>query len=464
MSGRVYRRCTCRDEAGKELGARCPELATNGKHGKWGFAVDLPSADKKRKTMRRHRWTTKKPAEAALRDVQSRNGQGVDVDDRELVADWLRTFLHEKRHTLKPKTLHQYRLYVDQDLIPALGAIRLEHLRHTHVSALISDMEAAGRGAPTIRRCIAVLSSALSYAVARRRLTHNVAKHAPLPPEGREERRPWSAEEAVAFLEHVTDHRLSALWEVLIGCGLRRGEALGLRWSDVDIAGRTLHVRQTLSDINGHLVFGTPKTRGSAAGVGLSTRVVEALRKYREQQLIERAVWGDAYEDNGLVFTRENGAPLRPESVLIEFHRLTDAAGLRRVRLHDLRHLAATLMISAGVPLALVSKTLRHSKMSITAELYGHLTTEAAHAASDALAGVLDAAEAERVGERKMRHATAMRPQEVDASPFSHDLKEESAGQTADSPANGEADPLELLQTKDVRPGRPESDPRRSGR
>jgi integrase len=240
VSGRVYRRCTCRDEAGKELGPRCPDLSRDGKHGKWGYAIDVPTIDKRRKTMRRHQWTTKKAATAALDDVKARYGHGVAVDDQELVADWLRTFMSDKRHDLKPKTLNQYSEYIEKDLVPALGAIRLEQLRHAHVSALITDMEAAGRGAPTIRRCVAVLSSALSHAVKKRRLTHNVAQHAPLPPEGREERNPWSAAEAVAFLDHVADHRLSALFEVLIGCGLRRGEALALRWADVDVPGRVL--------------------------------------------------------------------------------------------------------------------------------------------------------------------------------------------------------------------------------
>jgi integrase len=108
------------------------------------------------------------------------------------------------------------------------------------------------------------------------------------------------------------------------------------------------------------------------------------------------------------------GAPLRPDWVLDRFHELTEQAGLPRVRIHDLRHLAATLMIASGVPLALVSKTLRHAQSGITADLYGHLTKESALAAADSLGSVLDAAAAELVNERSVRVATALRPHEHD--------------------------------------------------
>jgi integrase len=233
---------------------------------------------------------------------------------------------------------------------------------------------------------VATLSSALADAVERRRLPHNVAKHASLPPEKREERVPWTAQQAGRFLAHVQDHEFGALFEVLIGTGLRRGEALGLRWEDVDLDHRVLQVRRTLGLVNGRLVFGEPKTKGSAAGVGLSTRVVAALRRQQAAQAVNRAEWAEAYElgeGGGLVFARVNGSPLRPERVLSVFHTLVEEAGVPQVRLHDLRHLAATMMIGAGVPLPIVSKVLRHSKVGITSDRYGHLSREIATDAAD---------------------------------------------------------------------------------
>jgi integrase len=306
-----------------------------------------------------------------------------------------------------------YSEYVHKTLIPAIGSVRVQGLRHDHVQKMVDDLTAAGRGATTVRRVVATLSSALSDGVRERRLTHNVAEHVRLPKVHRTEPIVWTAAQAVHFLATVTDDPLAPLFEVLIGTGLRRGECLALRWPFVDIASRTLVVdpkRGTLSDVAGRLVFTAPKTTGSAAGVGLSARVVAALVRQAERQQLDRLQWGAAYEDDALVFARENGTPLRPEYVLRRFYELTAAAGLPRVPLHNLRHLAATLMLGSGVPLAVASKVLRHSQVGITADLYGHLTREVSHAAVDGLAAVLDAAAAERANEQKMTEATTVRP------------------------------------------------------
>jgi integrase len=250
------------------------------------------------------------------------------------------------------------------------------------VRLFVADLVAAGRGATTIRRIHAVLSSALADAVEQRRILHNPAARVTLPKIDKAERVPWDAEQVVAFLEHVADDRLGPLFEVLVGCGLRRGEALALRWSDVDIDARALFVRRTLSDVGGRLVFSEPKTRASTSGVGLPGRVVAALEVQELRQSIERAEWGEAYEDQGLIFARENGAPIRPEHVLKRFGPLCIAAGVPKIRVHDLRHTAATLMIGSGVPLVIVSKVLRHTQVSITSDLYGHLTPEIATSAA----------------------------------------------------------------------------------
>lgn len=412
----VGRYCTCRGEDGKQLGKRCPELTRDGKHGQWMFVVDLPRIGGRRQEMRRRGFPTKKAATDARESVLQRLGVAVKVDDKETTGDYLLSWMAAKSTTLKPTTVHMYREYVTKALVPAIGAVRLEHLRHEHVQALVDELTAAGKGATTVRRVHATLSSALADAVRQRRLQHNACQHVALPKVDRVEQQLWTATQAVTFLEHVAEDRLANLFEVLIGTGLRRGEVLALRWENIDITARTLVVdpkRGTLSSVAGRLEFTAPKTSGSSAGVGLSPRVVRALERQAEQQADERVLWGAAYEDDRLVFARENGAPLRPEFVLRRFHELSDAAGLPRVRLHDLRHLAATLMIMGGVPLPVASKMLRHSKVGITADLYGHLTREASLAAADGLAAVLDAAAAERANEQKMTDATTVRPHVV---------------------------------------------------
>lgn len=408
--GRTYRRCACRGTDGRQLGAGCPTLAADSKHGTWCYAVDLPRTDGRRKTMRRSGFPTRAAARKALGDILDRLGHGVAVDDEQTVGTFLTAWIDGKRRTLKPKTLHGYEQYLTKDLVPRIGHLRLERLRYDDVVRLVDDLEAEGRGPTTIHRIHAVLSSALTDAVERRRLTHNPAAHVALPKVRKVEQSPWSAPEAIAFLGHARDSgdRLADVFEVMAGTGLRRGECLAVRWPDLDLNARVLHVdpeRVHLSDVAGRLVFTAPKTDASAAGVGLSSRVVAALERQRARQDLERAEWGEAYEDDGLAFARENGVPLRPEHVLKRFHALSDAAGVRRTRLHDLRHLSATLLIANGVPLALVSKVLRHSSTAVTDCVYSHLTRETSVAAADTLGAALDAAAAERAAETAAREA-----------------------------------------------------------
>lgn len=387
--GRVYRRCACRGADGKQLGARCPTLKTVARHGNWTFAVDMPALAGKRSTLRRGGYPTRAAAVAGLDHVLQCERSGIVFDDTETVAAYLSAWLHEKSRSLKATTLAIYTDYVEKDLAPALGALRLEKLNHLHVARFIDDQLAAGRGPTTVRRLVATLSSALGDAVRKRRLHDNVARHAPLPRAPKAMRPCWTPIDAVAFLRHceAAEDPLADLFEILIGTGLRKGEALALHWNDVHLDDGVLFVRYTLSNIrNSTPVMTAPKTKSSHAWVGLSSRVIAAFERQRRARGAHGAT-------TDLVFGQANGAPLRPEVVLRRFHHLCVAAGVPRIRVHDLRHLAATLMISSQVPLAMASKTLRHSKISTTVDIYGYLVPYAAQQAVDAIAAALTAAE-----------------------------------------------------------------------
>ncbi|MFJ8949163.1 tyrosine-type recombinase/integrase [Streptomyces sp. NPDC102381] len=204
----------------------------------------------------------------------------------------------------------------------------------------------------------------------------------------------WNPSQAAAFLRHNHAHhhdQLADLFEVLIGTGLRRGEALGLHWPDVHLAEQTLLVRWSLTAVNNNrLYLGHPKTRASRNWVSLSPRVVAALQR---QAVLARAGQAPGTALAGLVFCHPDGAPLRPQGVLVELRRRAAQCGLPRIGVHDLRHTAATLMLSSQVPLAVVSKTLRHSTLSTTVNLYGHLLPHAARDAVTALQQSLEQAD-----------------------------------------------------------------------
>jgi len=340
-------------------------------------------------------FATKREAQAALDKVLQRRDKRVTEDAKITVGQFLPAWFAEREHDLKPSTLLNYRRYIELDIVPALGTVALQALHHDHIRVFVADLTAAGRGPTTVRRIIATLSSALADAVEQHRILNNPATHVTLPKVEKAERVPWSTAQAITFLEHVTDDRLGPLFELLVGTGLRQGEALALRWEDIDIEARSLMVRRTLSDVGGHLVFSEPKTRASAAGVGLPSRVVTALEVQAMRQQMERDEWAEEYDDLRLVFARESGAPIRPEHVLKRFGTLCRAAGVPAIRVHDLRHTAATLMIGSGVPLAVVSKVLRRTPVSITADHDGHLTPEISTAAHT-FGAALHAASAER--------------------------------------------------------------------
>jgi len=155
--------------------------------------------------------------------------------------------------------------------------------------------------------------------------------------------------------------------------GMRRGETVGLRWEDVDLEGECLFVIQQITDVNGRSMVSTPKTK----------------RGQRETQNLERVAWGPAWNEAGLIFTREDGRPLRPEYATRHFQALAEQAGLPVIRLHDLRHTNASLALSAGVDMKLVSERLGHSQMSITADLYTHVSRGLGKAAAEQIARAL---------------------------------------------------------------------------
>ncbi|RPE38212.1 integrase [Streptomyces sp. Ag109_O5-1] len=311
----------------------------------WTFAVDIPAPHHRRTTVRRGGFTSPDGAEAALRTFLEGEAGGFNADPNQTVAGYLNTWLAAKAPALKPTTMARYRDYVHNDLVPAFGSLRLDDLRHRHISAFVTGRLAAGRGRTTLYRC----SSALGDAVRQHRLAHNPASppalRRPLAPE----RRIWTADEAVRFLRHChqADPDMADLFEFLIGSGLRKGEALGLHWDDVHLTERVLYVRCTLSAIDtNHLVITAPKTLSSKNWVAISPRVASALRRRARATDRTHRCPGDPFA--GLVFCRPDGRPPRPHSVLDRLRQLSEEADVPRVTVHDLRHLAATLTITAA--------------------------------------------------------------------------------------------------------------------
>ena len=201
--------------------------------------------------------------------------------------------------------------------------------------------------------------------------------------------RTWTAAELRAFLASVESERLHPLYVVLATTGMRRGEALGAYWPDLDLDAATWSVRHTLVAVNHEIVESTPKTDHGRRSLALDAGSVRALRAWRKRQLEERLAWGPAWTDSGRVFTREDGTDLHPERVSEQFDRLVRRAGLPRIRLHDLRHGWASLALAAGVHVKVVSERLGHGSIAITADTYSHAIPALQADAAELVAGLV---------------------------------------------------------------------------
>jgi integrase len=185
-----------------------------------------------------------------------------------------------------------------------------------------------------------------------------------------------TAEETKAFLIACKGDRLEALFTVALAIGLRQGEALGLRWEDVDWESGVLHVRRSLQRVNRKLVLDELKTKNSRRDLPLIDRLAISLRAHRSRQLEEKLAAGKDWQENGLVFTTTIGTPLDARNVVRKYHDTLTRGGIPLRRFHDLRHGCATLLLAQGVPLKTVSDILGHSQISITADIYAHVIPE----------------------------------------------------------------------------------------
>ena len=200
----------------------------------------------------------------------------------------------------------------------------------------------------------------------------------------------WTAEQLRTFLTAVQDDRLYALWRLAAATGMRRAELLGLRWRDVDLERTRLSVVQTRLKAGGTTYFDAPKTPRSRRSIALDDVTVEILRRHRVRQHAERLAVGPAYADHDLIFCTHDGAPLDPDGTRARFYRLSDLAGLPRIRLHDLRHTHATLGLLADVHPKVMQERLGHSSVAFTLDIYSHAVPTMQDQAAQSFSGLID--------------------------------------------------------------------------
>ncbi len=364
---------------------------------------DLKEAEERRRETKAG-FATKKECTAAMNKllvaVESHN---YTAPTKASVRDYLKKeWLPAVKATIRPSTYNSYVQHVECHIVPHIGSVKLAKLSGSQVNALYGKLAQSGTkdgkkglSPMTIHHVHTCLHKACKDAVRWGRLSRNPLDAADPPRkkgDGTKEMKTWSAEQLRAFLGAVADDRLAALWHTIAFTGMRRGEAIGVRWSDVDLQNGRLSVRRALIPTNREVVVSEPKTVKGRRVVALDAATVEVLKVQAARQLDEQKEWDDAWIETGLVFTAENGEALDPESVSRWWRQAVKKTMLPKIRLHDLRHTHATLALQAGIHPKVVSERLGHATVSITLDTYSHAIPAMQEEAAALIAGLVLAA------------------------------------------------------------------------
>lgn len=357
----------------------------------------------------RPRWVggfaTEDDAKAARDEARVKARRGEYIDRNTItVAEYLAEWIEGHAVEIKPHTFKGYRDMIRLYITPRIGTLRLQALRPSAITKFYRDLltNGAKRGGPlaanTVKHVHTVLRKALTDAVlVDELLPNNPAERAKLPRvPSTEPGMVWTPAQLRAFLDTASDHRLFAFFHLAAYTGARRGELLNLRWADVDLDKPQIHITGTAAVIDRQRVEGTTKS-GRSRVVSLASTTVKVLKAHRARQDEDRLKVGEAWRGSTYVFTTGWGDPLFPDTPsslmpkLIETHnKQNPRAQLPHARLHDLRHIHATTLLLAGVPVHVVAARLGHADPAITLRVYAHVIHEQAATAADVFAKAIN--------------------------------------------------------------------------
>jgi len=310
--------------------------------------------------------------------------------ERQTVEQYLKHWLESVKPSLRPSTHLRYEQLVRLHALPYLGKLPITRLKPDHLQRLYADRLGSGQAPASVRQLHAVLHRAFRQATRWGLVGRNVVDLVSAPRVARSDMQALTPQQARALLDAAAGDRLEALYTVALSTGMRQGELLALRWRDVDLEARSIGVRNTLQrTADGHML-GDPKTARSRRHVRLTATAIQALKRHRIMQNEERLRVGVAWQNLDFVFSDEVGGFIKEWNLRKQsFLPLLKRAGLPIIRFHDLRHTAATLMMGQGVHPKIVSEMLGHSQVSITLDLYSHVTPTMQETATEALDAVL---------------------------------------------------------------------------
>ena len=336
-----------------------------------------------------HRWhaagATRKDAERLLADLVKKSHDGdYRAPDRVTFGQYLQDkWLPAKKAQLRASTFDSYRRTIELHVVPAIGAVPLQKLTPEHLDTFYAELLTSGRrngkggglSVKTVRNIHTMLHKALADAARKGTVLRNVAAVAD-PPRLSSAPRPeinvWDAKQLKQFLEEISSHRLYPALYLLATTGMRRGEVLGLRWSDVDLDGHSISVTRALVIIAYEAQLSDVKTGQGRRTIDLEPKTIAVLRAWKKRQMKERMLT-NVRPATDLIFAHPDGSWINPDYFSQVFDRHLARSDLPRIRLHDLRHTHASILLKQGVPLKVVSERLGHSNPAFTLSVYQHL-------------------------------------------------------------------------------------------
>lgn len=387
--GSVFRRCRSCGRTVTSGTKRCDHIEDGkpcGGEVTWGYVVDVGAPGSKRRPRRtRSGFSTKKEALAALNEIQRADTERRLVGrTRITMSDYLTEWLAASRarigDDLSDSGWRAYEVHVRRHITPGIGDVPLQALDRNQVKALyawIQDGKSSRserRPAPkTVHNVHLTLHRALQDAVEDGMIVRNPATGARKSPTSSDEMLTWTAEQLRTFLELTRTDRQFPLWRLTAMSGMRRGEVLGLRWSDLDFNALTVRVSRQWKRGEKGFVLAPPKTDRGKRTIDLDAETMSVLKEWRKQQLEERMAHEGDWHESRLIFTRIDGRAQDVDVVSQRFARLVAKTDLPRIRYHDLRHTHATLLLQDGVPAHVVSMRLGHRSVAFTLQRYGHV-------------------------------------------------------------------------------------------
>jgi len=307
-----------------------------------------------------------------LRKTMDLVDRGMSFENKDLTLEkYIKQWFKIKRFTIKKKTAYDYERLIEKYILPSLGKIRVKKLSTFGITNFYSDLKQDEKGTRTIQLIHSILRSSLKVAVANGIIARNPCEGALLPRYERKEMKVLDENQVTKFLIAAEESRYKALYHLAITTGMRFSELIGLKWSDINWDKRTIRVQRQLQYIpHEGYEFNDPKTRSGIRTIMLGETTLGILRVHFRD---------NAHEDvtgENLIFVNGIGTQIYFKRFYKDFKRVLRTAGLPEIRFHDLRHTAATLMISNGIPVVIVSRILGHSKPSVTMNIYAHTSVE----------------------------------------------------------------------------------------